>query len=107
MRITVARAVLIAIALAGCMPTLPYADCGNATPEECGFVVNTALDLIEHQPDRLIVEGDGPWYVVIACYPDGIAVVDTHIDEDSAVDATIRDGGPDISHLCRAGVPPP
>jgi hypothetical protein len=106
MRATVARAVLVAIALAGCTPAIPYADCGDAPAEECGLVVNTALDLIEDQLEHLVVLGARPWFVVVACLPVGTTVIDAHIDEDSAVDATVREHSPDISHVCLAGVPP-
>ena len=89
------------------MPALPYADCGKATADECRLVVEAALTLYMTQPDRLIVGGTGPWFVVIGCSPDGAAAVDARIGRDSAVEAALRESGPNMAHLCVPGAPPP
>jgi len=107
MRTEISRSALMAIALAGCTPTLPFADCGDATADDCALVVNAALGVLANQPDRLIVAGSGPNFVVIACSPDGAAPVDVLIDEDSAVDAVVRERGPNLVHLCAPGASPP
>ena len=97
----------LAVWVAACLPALPYADCGEATAGECRLVVEMALTLLPSEPDRLLVGGTGPVFVVIGCYPEGAVPVDAIIGADSSVEARLRDSGPNLAHLCLANAPPP
>ena len=100
MRTTVARAVLIAISLAGCLPASPAVECFDVKSPECELAADAALPQLLQAPDRLVVAGTRPAFVVVGCYTEGVAVVDVLIAEDGKIDARVRRQGPDMSHFC-------
>ena len=92
--------VLIAACMAGCNTLPPPVACGELTLAECEAVLEAALPLLSPPPDRLLVAGSAPAFVVLGCYAGNATVVDVLVGDDTDIDARLREHGPNISHQC-------
>lgn len=102
MRLTAARAALLAISLAGCLPASPAIECFDVRSAECELAVDAALPRFSQPPSRLVVAGTRPAFMVVGCSTEDavVAVVDVVIAENGGTDARVRGHGPNLSHLC-------
>ena len=94
------RSVLVAVFAAGCSTLPPSVDCTDVPLTECEAAVKAALPLLSASPDRLVVAGSAPAFVVVVCDDASAVVVDVLDTKDSDIDARLREHGPNISHLC-------
>ena len=101
MSLTAARATLLAISLAGCLPASPAIDCFDVRSADCELAADAALPRFSQPPDRLVVAGTRPAFVVVGCSTEDavVAIVDILVAQDGSTDARVR-GHPNLSHLC-------
>jgi hypothetical protein len=101
MRLTVARAALLATSLAGCLSASPAIECFEVTSAECEVAADAALPHFTELPARLVVAGTRPAFVVVGCTENAVvAIVDVLVAHDDDIDARVRGHSPNLSHLC-------
>jgi hypothetical protein len=100
------RSALIVAFAAGCSTPPPPVGCTNVPLAECEAAVKAVLPLLSPSPDRIVVGGSAPGFVVVGCSGRNARVADVLITDDADIDAGMREHGPDISHLCSPNVSP-